>query len=840
MREIGQLLDDPACQLLTLVGPGGIGKTRLAVEVAEAINPHPQPLFPRGLPSGALKGRGEKMQDGSAMGIRTNFADGVYFVPLQALTSPDFIVGAIAEALGFQFYAGDSRRQLLDYLRDKTMLLVMDNFEHLMDGVTLASEILEAAPGVRILVTSRERLNLLEEWVFDVHELKYPTNDAEAEMENYEAVQLFIQHAQRAYRSFNLTDEQKPAITRICRLVDGMPLGIELAASWVRVLSCDAIADEIERNLDILNTPMRNIEPRHRTMRAAFEPTWNRLSVAESQAFKRLSVFRGGFSREAAEVVAGASLRTLSALVDKSLLRVGANGRYDIHELLRQYAGEQLSPEEHDQAHGRHSAYYAEVLHQQWEHLRGRHQKQALREIEAELDNVRASWKWAATHQQTDSLDKMMDSLWFFYDIYAHNQEGWQAFQMAVESLTRDAFLRQPHPPAPSPQAERGSKNQPGEKGIQKSSQAESVTMGRLLAQQGGFAFSLTQPKQARQLLENGLTILRQHEAHRDTAFALLRLSEVTMFHESNPAAAKLYLQESLMIYQQSGDEWGIAYAIRWLGFAALLLEDFEEARRLGQESFATYQKTGDLGGMAIALSIVGLAALGMQDYPTAKQAGQESLALCREIGLHWAMVQGLLAAAGATCALGEYDESRRFFQESLKITSERRFIGDILWTFVESANLWMAFGRQEWAVELLTFSLHYPIPPAIGTAPILRLLAKLEAEMPAGVFQAASERGKMRDLDATVSEVLAELEALDTSVTAARSTSSRSSVDSLSEREMEILRLLADGLTNQQIAEKLFLVLGTVKSHNNHIFSKLGVKNRTQAIKRAGELGLV
>ena len=340
--EIGVLLGDPACHLLTLVGPGGIGKTRLALEAARQLT----------------------------------ISDGVYFVSLQPLDLSSLILSAIAEALDFKFLQlGDTQQQLLDYLREKSLLLVLDNFEHLLDGARLVSDILQTARAMKVLTTSREALNLQEEWVYPVKGMPYPEDDQPTNPEDYSAVRLFAQHARQIRADFSLTEEQA-GVVRICALVEGMPLGIELAATWVRALSCAEIADEIEHSLDILATSARNAEPRHRTMRVVLEHSWQLLSDAERAVFTKLTVFRGGFSRQAAQAVAGSSLQALSGLVDKSFLRHETNERYDIHELLRQYGEEQLNspPEEGEWVHAQHSNYYAEFMQQREADLKGQRQ----------------------------------------------------------------------------------------------------------------------------------------------------------------------------------------------------------------------------------------------------------------------------------------------------------------------------------------------------------------------------------------------------------------------------------------------------------------------------------
>jgi predicted ATPase len=411
--EIVSLLADPACRLLTLMGPGGIGKTRLAVETMQQFL--------------ELKS-----------GDTTLYSNGIYFISFQPIGSPDFMVSTIAETIGCQFHQErDPRQQLLNYLRKKSMLLMLDNLEHLTDGLQLLSDILNTALNVRILATSRERLNLQEEWVLDIGGLDYPTSETLIEIEGYSAVQLFLLHAHRVHARFSLDEAHKRDITRICRLVEGMPLAIELAASWVRMLPCETIAAEIEHGLDILETSVKNIVPRHQNLRATLDPTWNRLPKIERTVYKKLSVFRGGFTREAAEAVVGASLRTLSALLDKSLIRVDADGRFDMHELLRQYAEEQLAQDEAEvqQVRNAHAAYFTELMKRCEPDLNSRRQQEIIRELDSELDNIRAAWRWAVDQANIPVIQAGAHAYWVLNDIQGRYQEVVDTLTAAIRRL---------------------------------------------------------------------------------------------------------------------------------------------------------------------------------------------------------------------------------------------------------------------------------------------------------------------------------------------------------------------------------------------------------------------
>jgi len=366
LTELGRLLADPGVRLLTILGAGGMGKTRLALEAGAAqLN---------------------------------NFERGVYFVSLAPLDAVEAIVPTVAEALGFSFYeGGEPRQQLLDYLNQKTVLLLMDNFEHLLDGAGLVTEVLETAPDVKVLSTSRARLSVQGEQLFHLSGMDFPDWETPEDALEYSAVKLFLQSARRVQPGFELAAGDLRYVARICRLVQGMPLGILLAAAWLTMLTPAEVAAEIEASLDFLETDLRDVPERQRSMRAIFDHSWNLLTAREQAVMQALSVFRGGFAREAAQQVAGASLRELRSLVDRSLLQRDPAGRYGIHELLRQYAAEKLRkvPAEDAAARDSHCAYYAGFLQGREAQLLGRGQRQALAEIGAEIENVRTAWDWA-------------------------------------------------------------------------------------------------------------------------------------------------------------------------------------------------------------------------------------------------------------------------------------------------------------------------------------------------------------------------------------------------------------------------------------------------------------
>ncbi|MCX7840195.1 MAG: NB-ARC domain-containing protein [Anaerolineae bacterium] len=394
--EILALLNQPECRLLTVAGAGGIGKTRLALAVATACI--------------------------------ERFLHGVRWIALEAVRAPEQLIPTIAATLDLESRGGNPLDALSDFLRDKEMLLVLDNVEQLRAGAAILTELLRRAPDVKILATSRERLNLQSEWVYVLDGLAFPrvTRDDPA---TFEAVQLFVQAAQRVQHCFALNAVNAPAIVRICQLVEGLPLGIELAATLGT--NYDAVARTLERDLTTLVTTMPDALPRHRSLSAAFEHSWRLLDEHERAVFRRLAVFRGGFDQVAAMQIAQATTHTLDALVRQSLVRARAP-RYAMLETVRQFADEKLcaTPEDAEQTHHAHARYYADLLHARRTDLRlGK--SDALAQVSEDIHNIRAAWQWGIAHAQMDILERAAEGLGSFLEVRSWTQEGAALFAQA-------------------------------------------------------------------------------------------------------------------------------------------------------------------------------------------------------------------------------------------------------------------------------------------------------------------------------------------------------------------------------------------------------------------------
>ncbi len=578
LEAIRTQLADPVCRLLTLTGPGGMGKTRLALEVAATQ--------------------------------REVFAADVRFVPLEAASSDQAVVFAIAEAFGLGLVGADEPgRQLKEFLRDRTCLVVLDNLEHLLASdareptLDLMLGMLEEAGNLKLLVTSRHRLELQAEWVVPLEGLPIPTSGTLEAARRSSGARLFVERAARVRPGFALSAVNAPAVVRICRLTDGLPLGLELAAAWVGALEPEEIAADLEASanrvgVDLVGEPPADRPQRHHSLRAAFEHSWRLLSLEERDALARLSVFRGGFERTGAARVAGASLRALMGLVNKSLLRRTIEGRFNMLEVIRQYATEALHrlPQLEASIRQAHAEYVLAFVEETASRLRGPEQARALERLDTQHDNARAALRWALETASVDVALRLTSGLHAFWDVRGHHREG-HAFLEAALAL-------------------------PGAK-------AATANYAETLFGAGWLECELGEYDPARAHLENALRVWGALGQPAKEAQALHGLGMISR-ERGDLDAAQAQFERAAAIQREQAERWGLATSLNNLGIVRLLRDDQAGARTYFQESLRLKEAIGDFQGAAYALANLGLAT---EDAAERRALTERSLEMKRELG---------------------------------------------------------------------------------------------------------------------------------------------------------------------------------------------------------------
>jgi predicted ATPase/transcriptional regulator with XRE-family HTH domain len=622
LSALGSLLCDPRCMLLTIVGPGGMGKTRLAIEAASQS--------------------------------KERFPDGVWFVPLAALNSPALLVPAFASALHFRFQdPADPQAQLFRYLCGKRALLILDNAEHLLEGVSLFGEILDACPGVKLLVTSRARLNLFSEWAFEITGLPVPSSEPDEQFESYSSVALFLQSARRAEPGFVPDKSDRAAIADICRLVEGMPLAIELAATWMHTLSLSEIEQEIRHNLDFLSTTMSDLPERHRSMRAVFEHSWRLLTEQEQQVLSRLSVFRGGFTREAGEQVAGASLTILSTLVNRTLLRRAGPGRYDLHEVVRQYCAGYLATDPRTQidAQQRHYAYFLALAENADRELRGSNQLEWLERLEEDNSNLQVALEWSLKSDRAapgeERVLRLAGALRWFWRMHGHFHEG------------RDWLGEVLRQSSTGPTASRAS-----------------ALLGMSLLLNGLGDLSAAYPP-----AEESAAIYRDLDDQRGLAEALT-ITGLTLVWQGEAALSRARFEEALILYREAGDRWGEAHVLYRLGS---ILSDYggdQVGRGMLAESAAILDGLGERYLFTGVLASRGVVETSLGNYVAARAHFERSLAVAREIGHPWGIADALTNLGCLFRIQGDYGTAQSHLESALRVYQEH--------------------GRSKWEIDVL------------------------------------------------------------------------------------------------------------------------------------------
>jgi len=861
IEEIVSLLSDENCRLLTLIGPGGMGKTRLAMESVHQLT-------------------------------HTQFQYGVFYIPLAPLTSVENIVTTMIDILGITISTeATSSKQLLKFLSSKNLLLLMDNFEHLLDAVDLVAEILHHAPQVKILTTSREPLNLQQEWLWHVKGMRVP--DAQSnDIEPYSALKLFIDRAHRIRRDFDV-DTHLDCVIRICQLVGGMPLGIELAAGWLKTLSCKDIIHELERGIDVLSTRARDIPERHRSIRAVFDYSWMLLSADEQAVFCRLSVFRGGFTLMAAQAIADADLITLSSLVEKSMVQLGTNGRYDMHELVRQYAESRLmQADEHEAIDVPHMNYFAQFTAELTEDLKGERQIEAHFELMSDYPNVIKAWTYAVMRSEYDVIGAMLEAL---------NANNFLNNNRNPHLLLLDSAHVQIQNPT---------------------TREHQITANQLIAWKIYWLASATYQRFVHGSVETALNLskpvwvdecLLEARDNNDLIAQILCHIARALLMPTVTGLADDYIL-GLKLSRQSGDPW---YECRCLN---LIVDYFHYTKRIkdskGDEYLEQYQEIADANGIPYDLYCVhnnrAIASFDHGDVQTAIQSNKILLKLYSQL---FDYGRGFTHLKLGVCylSLGDFSQARDYIEAGLQLVEE--FHQNPYWGYMLLAKLDVVEGNlqgasqqlqklnyetlggvfqyeclslyqleigdlagareamllvlseglvyvgsrpmidliphvafvmvhdayYEGAVELLGLADNYPSGATDWMGKwdkLTQLRTQLKDRLGEQAYQNAWERGAHLDLDVTVTQLRDYLSG--SQAPPKTKPISQPLIDPLTERELEILFLIATGETNRDIASKLYVGLSTVKKHINHIYSKLGVKSRTQAIARARDIGLI
>lgn len=867
INEISDLLTVPSCRLITLAGPGGIGKTRLAVKVAERVT-H---LFP----------------------------DGVYFVALQQILSGDSITSAIAAALGFGFYEDEIvlNEQLLAYLGEKRLLLILDNFEHVVENADIISALLAQTQHLKIVVTSREALKLRQEWIRQITGMLFPEDVTVDELNQYGALALFIERAKQLRGDFSV-EEDLPHIIRICQLVEGMPLAIELASAWLKTLATEEIANEISQNLDVLSSQIRDLPERHRSIRAVFDSTWNMLTPDQQRIFKRLSIFRGTPTRQAIQKITGADLMSLSNLVNKNLVISAENGRFHIHELLRQYAYEKLVESgELETIQDAHSQYYLKLLADREKDIHGGRQKEAVEEISLDFENIRQAWETALECHHFAGISGAVEALCS----YLHMVACWSCDSYLV-TKAQEAFAELPGKEAKRAWARIASRN-------------------------------YINNEDAEGILKQCLDIARAHDDSGEQGLSMYLLGAIYT-REGDYDRAIEVLEGSIPHFEKVGDAYHIAGSY---GFAATIHRvagNWDTSINYNQRGLRMRQDIGDLDGLVYSMAELATTMFISGDLAGAEHYRREAREIARSINSRWSDVwlTWTLALDHALGDHGDLQQAQKMFADTqtyldtIKARKREHYLetGHYLFETLQSTTQQIdELGRQtpithqHWKIE--TKGAWTPIAPIslliatsesqdyasmrenlnkflesqweIQAKPYLLLslafVAILEAyqndnprlavqylalatthesslrgllkswRLIDGLkthlcnvlgqesFEQLWQQGKALDWQAVMPEIIDRYsgadvpDADDTAISQAILVANARLVEPLSERELEVLQKISAGLTNREIADELFVGVSTIKKHINHIYGKLEVENRTQALLRAQELHL-
>jgi predicted ATPase/DNA-binding CsgD family transcriptional regulator/Tfp pilus assembly protein PilF len=848
-------------RLLTLTGAGGSGKTRLALQVVSQVG--------------------------------DDYPDGVYFVNLAPITDPALVVSSVTQTLDVKEAPGQLLIDTLKaYLRGKELLLVLDNFEHMMEAAPAVVDLLVSAPDVKVMVTSREPLHMQGEQLYQVPPMELPDLKRQAsieELSHNEAVALFSERARSAKSNFDLTAENAPVVAQICSRLDGLPLAIELAAARIRVLTPQAMLPRLDSRLRLLTGGATNLPARHQTLRNAIDWSYDLLSGSEQQLLRCMTVFQGGRTLEALEAVCNHDdhasrphvdlLDTVESLVDKSMLRprAGSDGetRYWLLVTIHEYALEKLQESGEEEALRReHALYFMRLVEEAEPHLRDKMQAEWLNRLGDEHDNIRAALRWANESGSTnaEALEiglRTAGAMYRFWRMRSYFSEG-KAQTESLLSLVGDV------------NASMLNTNRSREFG---------TAMVKVLTGASGMAVLQMDPSVARVRGEQALRLARELEDKRGTAVALTALGNAADEEEDHLKARSLY-EEGMAIWRELGDKRGMGALLFNLGGLAYQEGNSTEARSLYEQSLALARETGDKTNVSNTLIELGLLTYEAEDYISARSLFEQGLALANDIGNRWNVAYALSWLGNVSWRLGDKEAARSQYEQGLELYRE---IGDEwrfgywfyrqgLWAFEEgdyaaasslfrqSLDVWQHMpDKRSFAVGLtglgganaklgqahrgaVLLGAGENILAPLGQVgqlddrpPYEQGLESARAQLGEEAFEEAMNEGRAMSMEEAIAYALQGVPQVEPEYATSKESAPQSPAgpqpnypNELSRREVEVLRLLAEGLTNKQIGERLFLAGNTVRAHLYSVYNKLDVPTRGAAIRFAADHGLI